>query len=100
MQSLQDALYNWLTIKVVAEARPDDQAAQETYELFTEILTEEHTIKEVNVSKDDVMYYVSYEKDNETKKARFPIELIDVMHDQMEQEPEKFQNYPSEKTER
>ena len=24
MRSVQDALYNWLTIKTVAEARPDD----------------------------------------------------------------------------
>ncbi|KHF29873.1 hypothetical protein LR68_01352 [Anoxybacillus sp. BCO1] len=27
---LQDAVYNWLTITVVAHARPDDAAAQET----------------------------------------------------------------------
>ena len=26
MRSVQDALYNWLTIKTVAEARPDDSA--------------------------------------------------------------------------
>ncbi|MGQ0440713.1 YlaI family protein [Bacillus sp. B-TM1] len=28
MRSVQDALYNWLTIKTVAEARPDDSAAK------------------------------------------------------------------------
>ena len=30
MGSLQDAIYNWLTIKVVADARPNDLAAVET----------------------------------------------------------------------
>lgn len=28
MKSLQDALYNWLTIRVVCDARPDDSAAR------------------------------------------------------------------------
>lgn len=35
MQSLQDTIYNWLTIKLVAESRPDDLAAQENDAIFS-----------------------------------------------------------------
>jgi hypothetical protein len=62
MHSVQDALYNWLTIKVVAEARPDDEAAQETYELFDSMLREDHGITSVTIEKLDEMYLVTYEK--------------------------------------
>ena len=94
MNSLQDAIYNWLTIKVVVDARPNDTAAQETYELFNNMLLNDHKLSNIIVKKDDIMYEVFYVKDGESKKARFPIELIDIMHDQIEKEPEKYNNYP------
>jgi hypothetical protein len=93
MHSVQDALYNWLTIKVVAEARPDDEAAQETYELFDSMLREDHGITSVTIEKLDEMYLVTYEKQGETKSTRFPAELIDCYLDHMKREPEKFRNY-------
>ncbi|MBM7621742.1 hypothetical protein JOC95_003650 [Bacillus tianshenii] len=93
MRSLQDTLYNWLTIKVVAEARPDDKSAQDTMKLFESILIDDHHLKEISVTKEDPMYYVSYKKDGETHKNRFPIELIDVMLEQIKNEPEKYHNY-------
>ena len=96
MKSLQDALYNWLTIKIVADARPDDGAAQETYQLFANILKNEHSVANITINKDEVMYYVTYEQNGEAKKARFPIELIDIMYDQIEREPEKYVNYPKD----
>ena len=34
MKSFKMRLYNWLTIKVVSDARPDDIAATETEEMF------------------------------------------------------------------
>ncbi|AST92196.1 hypothetical protein ACWE42_00900 [Sutcliffiella cohnii] len=95
MRSLQDTLYNWLTIKVVADARPDDHAANETYELFTNILKDDHKVENVQVLKEDPMYYVLYTTEQgENKKVRFPMELIDVMIDQINNEPEKYTNYP------
>ncbi|MCP8970291.1 hypothetical protein [Ectobacillus ponti] len=95
MRSVQDALYNWLTIKVVAEGRPDDKAAQETYELFDGILRQDHGVSHIEVERreDDEMYYVSYEKDGVSKSTRFPLELIDCYLEQMQREPEKFKNY-------
>lgn len=94
--NLQDLLYNWLTIKVVRDARPDDNAAKETEELFRERLTGELLLSDIEITKDDVMYYVSYTQAGERKKTRFPRELIEVMLDQINREPEKYQNYPVE----
>jgi hypothetical protein len=93
MKSVQDTLYNWLTIKVVCDARPDDTAAQDTLNLFEEMIAELH-LSNIEVTKDDVMYYVSYQQGEETKKTRYPQELIEVMLNQINQEPEKYENYP------
>lgn len=93
MKSVQDTLYNWLTIKVVCDARSDDTAARDTLNLFEEMLVDLH-LSNIEVTKDDVMYYVSYQQGGETKKARFPQELIEVMLKQINQDPEKYENYP------
>lgn len=95
MKSVQDTLYNWLTIKVVCDARPDDTAAKDTLNLFEEMLADLH-LSNLVVTKDDLMYYVSYQQGEETKKARFPQELIEVMLKQINQDPEKYENYPIE----
>jgi hypothetical protein len=96
MKSVQDTLYNWLTIKVVCDARPDDTAARDTLNLFEEMLSDLN-LSNIEVTTDVVMYYVSYQQGEETKKTRFPRELIEVMLQQINQEPEKYENYPIEK---
>ncbi|MBU8877669.1 hypothetical protein BGM26_01535 [Bacillus sp. FJAT-29790] len=96
MRSLQDALYNWLTIKIVSDERLEDLAAAETEKTFLEMLTEDHGLSNIEIEKDEIMYYVHYDQDGERKKSRFPRELIEVMLDQMNAEPEKFVNYPQE----
>ncbi|AWC33558.1 hypothetical protein ACRS6Y_06140 [Bacillus cytotoxicus] len=83
MHSIQDALYNWLTIKTVVEARPDDIAAQETYELFHNIVYEDYQLKNVKVEKREEMYIVTYEKEQEMGYARFLLESIDCFIDQI-----------------
>ncbi|WP_042356384.1 hypothetical protein [Bacillus rubiinfantis] len=96
MKSVQDVLYNWLTIKVVSDARPEDTAAAETKNHFEEIMASEYDISDVMITKDDEMYYLSYQHGEETKKTRFPCELIEIMLNQINQEPEKYANYPDE----
>ena len=93
MRSLQDTLYNWLTIKVVAEARPEDKSARDTMKLFEDILIDDHKLTEISVTKEEPMYYVTYFNDGKIHKNRFPIELIDVMLEQILNEPEKYHNY-------
>ncbi|PLR79215.1 hypothetical protein CU633_01535 [Bacillus sp. V3-13] len=94
MRSLQDALYNWLSIKVVSDARPDDTAAKDTTKLFEELLAKDHGISEIVITKGETMYELTYSHQNQEKKSSFPVELIDVMINQIEEEPEKFINYP------
>jgi hypothetical protein len=94
MNSLQDALYNWLTIKIVIDERPDDTAAVDTEKMFYDILLEKHSLSNIEVTKDDMMYYVHFDQEGEQKKQRFPRELIEVMLNQINQEPEKYRNYP------
>ncbi|MFC0523989.1 hypothetical protein ACFFGV_10500 [Pontibacillus salicampi] len=93
MQSLQDTVYNWLTIKVVADTRPDDTSAVETSAFFWELLKEEHHVQDINVERLEEMYVVACQTATETRMYRFPTELIDCMHNTIKEEPEKFRNY-------
>jgi len=94
MMSLQDKLYNWLTIKVVTDARPEDTAAIDTKEMFEQLLADENGIQSPEVTMDEDMYYIKVETDGNQKTYRFPRELIEVMLDQINDEPEKYVNYP------
>ncbi|UII57264.1 hypothetical protein LS684_07435 [Cytobacillus spongiae] len=96
MNSIQDALYNWLTIYVVCEHRPDDTAAKETADMFYDMLINDHHISDLIITLDEEMYYIDYRLKDENKRQRFPRELIDVMLNQMNMEPEKYVNYPEE----
>lgn len=60
---LNEAIYNWLQIKVVAEARPEDRAAQDTYSFFSQILEEDHQVEILDVVLDDTMYVVTFNQD-------------------------------------
>jgi hypothetical protein len=94
MKSLQDTLYNWLTIKVVVDERPDDTAAVDTEKMFYDMLVEEQGLQNIEVTTDAVMYYVHYDLDGERKSSRFPRELIEVMLNQINESPERYANYP------
>lgn len=96
MKSLQDAIYNWLTIKVVSDERPEDTPAKETVALFEDILKVEHGLMNIKVEKESDMYFVHFVKNGEEKNQRFPVDLIEVMLNQIKSEPEKFKSYPAE----
>ena len=96
MKSLQDAIYNWLTIKIVSDARPDDTAALETTQMFERMLADEHKVLSHEVKRDALMYYVTVEQEDNSKEYRFPRDLIEVMLDQIRNEPDKYINYPEE----
>ncbi|WP_334110590.1 hypothetical protein, partial [Anoxybacillus sp.] len=89
---LQDAVYNWLTIKVVAHARPDDTAAQETEQFFADLLREDHAVEQIAYTKEDDVYTVTFAVNNEASTFRFPAELVETMLDQINREPEKYIN--------
>lgn len=94
MRAIQDSLYNWLSIQVVSDARPEDSAAKNTAKMFKGMLETEHEITVTEVIKDETMYYIHYLQQGEEKKMRFPCELIEFMLHQINLEPEKYVNYP------
>lgn len=85
---LQDALFNWLQIRLVANARPDDGAAQETAAFFETILTEDHGISQFAISAiDDTRVHLSYTKDGTVKKQLIDRELAEQLLRDIEAEP-------------
>lgn len=85
---LEDALFNWLQIKLVATARPDDQAALDTLAFFEQILTEDHGLSNYGVVKtDDTMIHVKYEKDGRSKLQFYPLERGEQLLTDIESNP-------------
>ncbi|MCA0174462.1 hypothetical protein [Bacillus sp. RAR_GA_16] len=85
--NLQDTIYNWLSIKVVANERQDDQAAQDTYEFFHQILTEDHQVSDLHVEVSQEYYIVRYRRNGEEDSKKFPVELIEALLTSIENEP-------------
>lgn len=93
MMSLQDTLYNWLTIKVVVDERPFDTAAAETEQMFSDMLKLEHQVEGIDIQTDAVMYYLHYRQNGENKTSKYPRELIEIMLKQISEAPDRYQNY-------
>ncbi len=93
MKSLQDALYNWLSIKVVSDARQDDQAAKETVDMFWNVLQADFQVTALQVDEEEEVYMVHYTTKNRTGSQRFPRELIDCMLQSINENPERYKNY-------
>ncbi|MGA9289067.1 MAG: hypothetical protein WBV93_12075 [Anaerobacillus sp.] len=85
--NLQDAVYNWLSIKVVADSRKTDQAAQDTTDFFKEIITEDHGLTEIKIELTKENYIVHYEKAGRQQDMKFPIELIEALLTSIQNEP-------------
>ncbi|NSL50732.1 hypothetical protein [Calidifontibacillus erzurumensis] len=91
MKNLQDAFYNWLSIKVVSNARPNDKAAQETLAYFDAVLKEDYHVEKIlQIEEKEDLYYVHYMHQGEKKSMRFPKELVDFMLQAIEKEPHKY----------
>lgn len=70
--NLHNALFNWLQIKIVLDARPDDRAAKDTLDFFAEILQEDHKLAHFQISQvDDTMYHIQYETEGVSKNQKF-----------------------------
>lgn len=85
---LLDALFNWLQIKVVADARPEDRAAMETKRFFEEILAEDHHVEIIEVTCDQSMYKVRYRENEEAVKTQmYDRESVEQLLVAIENEP-------------
>jgi hypothetical protein len=77
---LQDALFNWLQIKMVSDARPDDKAAKDTMLFFEEILKEDHKLTSFQtVERDDTMIDVKFEQEGAEKIQSFDREIVEQL---------------------
>lgn len=84
---MEDALFNWLQIHIVAKARPEDRAAQETADFFYEIVSEDHLLKELTYEVDDTSYTVKYTLDGTSHGKRFDRIAVEQLLRQIESEP-------------
>ncbi|WP_137789780.1 hypothetical protein [Bacillus sp. E(2018)] len=84
---LVDALSNWLSIKKVHEERPHDLAAKETFEFFTEILSEDHHVNIIAVTTSGPYYEVKYEVNSIESSEKFFIDSIDALYKGIQSEP-------------
>lgn len=85
--TLDDAIFNWLQIRYVAEQRPDDGAAKETFQFFTEMLEEDFKLQKIDVKTDDGMYVVKYVLEESPTEKRHPIEFVHQLFLDIESEP-------------
>ncbi|RJE90791.1 hypothetical protein D3P07_01430 [Paenibacillus sp. 1011MAR3C5] len=81
--TLEDALFNWLQIQLVANARPEDGAARDTLAFFEEILREDHGLSSYAIERtDETMLHVRYEKDGRALLKLYPREVGEqLLHD-------------------
>lgn len=84
---LTDALSNWLSIKKVHEERPNDLAAEDTFEFFSEILREDHRVNIQSVSVQGPFYIVLFEIDGVEHTERFFVDAVDALYEGIQNEP-------------
>lgn len=83
-----DALFNWLQIQVVADARPDDQSAQETAAFFLQMLQEDHALGELAYRLEGGWYVLTAKQDGtEPLERKYPAEMVESLLVAIENEP-------------
>jgi len=80
---LEDALFNWLQIKMVCEARPLDRAALETESFFFKILTEDLGLSDVKVAAvGDDLLQIRFVRDGKEERKTFDRQMAEqLLHD-------------------
>ncbi|OXM86079.1 hypothetical protein [Paenibacillus rigui] len=84
---LEDVFFNWLQMKIVSEARPGDQAAEDTRSFFEEILREDHAVTDWRTESDETRIYVTYEQHDSAKKLFFDKELAEQLLEDINSNP-------------
>jgi hypothetical protein len=84
----EDAMFNWLQIQIVANARPDDGAAADTRDFFLEILQEDHGVAALAIAEvDDTRIHIKYARDGQSKTQLFPREAGEQLLADIEANP-------------
>lgn len=84
---LSDALFNWLQIAIVAEARPTDKSAHDTVLFFENILKEDHEVVEVKREVTEDHYVLHFLQNGEKKTETLFRESADKLLQDILAEP-------------
>jgi len=86
---LADDLYHWLQIRLVADRRPDDEAARHTVEFFVQLLAEEHGVDPSRLTYDveETVIHVRYVQHGQQKRHMFSREAAELLLRHIENEP-------------
>ncbi len=84
---LSDALFNWLQMWIVLEARPTDHSAKETIHFFTNLLKEDHHVTDLSCRLEMMQYIVTYRQNGEEKSEAFPKEAAEQLLQYILSEP-------------
>mgnify|MGYP001433920201 CR=1 FL=1 len=90
-----DAIFNWLQIEIVREARPNDRSARDTVQFFEEMLREDHQVSSISKKLVKGVYHVEYqlEGEHEVKTIQFPQELAEKLLQDIMSEPKYNQSF-------
>lgn len=83
----EDALFNWLQIQVVADARPHDKSALDTAAFFRDVLREDHGIEDLTYRREGDWYVLTVMTKTEASESRYPSETVDALLVAIENEP-------------
>ncbi|SHE62653.1 hypothetical protein SAMN05444392_102118 [Seinonella peptonophila] len=92
---LTNALFNWLQIQVVWNARPTDRSAKDTVSFFQDLLREDHEIDqlELELDKEKRVYIISYLQKGEAHQQLFPQEEAEKLLQEIIREPRYNQSF-------
>jgi hypothetical protein len=96
--TLMDALFYWLQMKIVSDARPDDDAARETLRFFAQILSEDHelTFFEVSLEEDQKIHVFYMKKDGTSRTVWFDREAAEQLNGDLFGTPGNCSRAPGE----
>ncbi|WP_241154290.1 hypothetical protein [Staphylospora marina] len=84
---LKDALFNWLQIRIVWDARPSDRSARDTVLFFEDLLRDVHSVTDPEKQADGSDYVVRYRREGKEEEARFPRDEADRLLKDIQAEP-------------
>jgi hypothetical protein len=90
---LRTAIHSWLQIRIVSEARPEDDAAKKTFTFFEEIVSQDFGVTDLTIlpySDADHSIQLSYKVNGEPASVSFDREMTEKLLQDIEENP-KYQ---------
>lgn len=90
---LRTAIHSWIQIRIVSDARPEDDAAKKTFDFFDEIIHQDFGVTEIEVmpySDEEDSIEIHYVANGEAAKISFDREMTEKLLLDIEANP-KYQ---------